>query len=315
MPKNKGHSHALRQLAEEVIGRIAEEFDLPETERRDCVTALVRQWISYDGHATFFVVGQQVNFPLRYTPLGKPCCLPAPVLTDWTPVLTGDWKISEDDLPSIFEQLNRGQSAEVTNTDGIPLRLSVNPKEQRSRVEPLVKQEVPAGTPWNYHKAATVALSSRFGPVLDEEERDALACSLARQWQKYGGVASLFVEGDVVFFFFKEESEDRCGVSSKRAPGVIEPLLRSLGFAPEAIPEVIVRLNLDQDIPFTDSQGRHCMLWNDPRAGQVQVKRFGGEPAHSPLLFCPSCTAVLKPWQPDDRQRTCPQCGLSVPGG
>lgn len=146
MSKSKGHSRALRQLAEEVMGQLAEEFDLPDGERQDFVTSLVRQWISYDGHATFFIAGHQVDFPLRYTPLGKPCCLPVPVLTDWTPVLTGDWKISPDELPEIYEQLNRGQSTEVTNRDGIPLRLSINPKEQRQRVEPLVKEQVPPGT-------------------------------------------------------------------------------------------------------------------------------------------------------------------------
>lgn len=311
MPKNKGHSRVLRQLAEEIIERIAGEFDIPEGERQDCVTSLVRQWITYDGHATLFVAGHQVDFSLAYTPLGKPYCAPSPVQPDWTPVLTGDWKISEDDLPEIFEQLNRGQSAEVTNGDGLPLRLSINPKEKRRHVEPLVKQKAPPGTPWNYHKAATVALEDRFGPVLDEEEMDALACSLARQWQKHGGVASLFVGGDVLLFVFKEESEERCGVSSKRLPGDIEPLLRSLGFAPDAIPDVIARLNLDQEIPFTDNQGRHASFGTIP--GRDRSRSNGltlNQPAHV-RCFAQSAVRCWTPGRPRSGSRRAGSAAIS----
>ena len=310
----KGNSRALRQLAEEIIEQVAGEFDIPEDKRQDFITALVRQWITYDGQATFFIEGHQFDFPLAYTPLGKPYCVPAPVLPDWTPVLTGDWKISSEDLPGLLEQLNRGQGAEITNSDGIPLRLSVNPKEKRRHVEPLVKEQIPAGTTWNYHKTARVGLEQRFGPVLDEDEMDALACSLVRQWKKYGGVASLFVEGDLVLFFFEVVNEHRCNVRSRREPTEIEPLLQSLGFSSEAIPEVIARLNLDQEIQFQDGQ---AVLWHDPKARHIQVKRFGGgssqRPSSSPPIFCPRCNAVLAPWKTGERQQTCSNCATSSP--
>ena len=66
MPKRKFDSRALRQLAEELIQRIAQDEEIPEGEREDCVTSLVRQWITYDGNATVFVGEQQI-----YLVLGK----------------------------------------------------------------------------------------------------------------------------------------------------------------------------------------------------------------------------------------------------
>jgi len=159
-------------------------------------------------------------------------------------------------------------------------------------------------------------LESRFGPVLDEEEMDALACSLARQWRKYGGVASLFVEGDQVLFFFQEESDERCGVRSKRQPTEIESLLHSLGFAPEVVPEVIARLNLDQEIQFKDRQGVPSILWHDPKSSRIRVRALDAlspeAPTRSPPIFCPKCTALLSLWRAGERQQTCPQCGLTA---
>ena len=47
MSKKKGHSRLLRELAEKLIGEIAEGEDMPEQEQRDLVTSLVRQWVTY----------------------------------------------------------------------------------------------------------------------------------------------------------------------------------------------------------------------------------------------------------------------------
>ena len=55
MPRKKVDSRFLRQIAEGVVDQIAVEVDLPDGERGDFVTSLVRQWITYDGNATFFV--------------------------------------------------------------------------------------------------------------------------------------------------------------------------------------------------------------------------------------------------------------------
>src|SRR5215469_14372515 len=158
MPKRKFNSRALRQLAEELIRTIAQDEEIPEEEREDFATSLVRQWITYDGNATVFVGEQQVYLVLGKTPLGKPCLVPVPALPGWMNRLREDWKISPDDLPDILDQLNCGQSAEVINGDGVPLRLWVNPKKRSKGVEPLVKENLPSGTKRDYHKIAVNVL-------------------------------------------------------------------------------------------------------------------------------------------------------------
>jgi hypothetical protein len=133
MSQHKFHSRALRQLAEDLVQRIGEEYPLREDEQRDLATSLVRQWITYDGHATLFVGGQQVYLILGKTPLGRPRIVPETELLDWEHQLTERWHIAAQDLPGVFAQLNRGQSAEVTNAEGVLLRLWVYPREKTSR--------------------------------------------------------------------------------------------------------------------------------------------------------------------------------------
>jgi len=177
MQQRKINSRALRQLALNLLQQIAGDDEIPEGEREDVATSLVRQWITYDGSATLFVGEQQVYLDLGRTPLGNPCVVPEPALQGWMRQLTQDWKVSPDDLPEILDQLNRGQSAEVVNGDGVPLRLWVNPKERSKGVEPLVKETIPAGMKRDYFKIATTVLEQQFGEGLDPEEMDELARS------------------------------------------------------------------------------------------------------------------------------------------
>jgi hypothetical protein len=128
MGQRKVNSRALRQLAEGLIRRIAPEAGLPEEEWGGLATSLVRQWITYDGSAALFLGGQQVDLAPGRTPPGKPRGVAGPAPHGWLRQLTRDWKVSPDDLPEVIGQLNRGQSAEVVNADGVPLRLWVNPK-------------------------------------------------------------------------------------------------------------------------------------------------------------------------------------------
>jgi hypothetical protein len=59
MPTRKGNTRALRQLADDLLRSLLPE-DVPDFPRQDFVTSLVRQWITYDGHATLFVGDDQV---------------------------------------------------------------------------------------------------------------------------------------------------------------------------------------------------------------------------------------------------------------
>jgi hypothetical protein len=317
MQKGKINSRALRQLAEGLLDQIAQGEEIPEDERRDFVTSLVRQWVTYDGNATVFVGNQQVYLVLGKTPLGKPCIVPEPGLHGWTKQLTGDWKVSPDDLPAVFDQLNRGQSAEVVNGDGTPLRLWVNPKERIRGVESLVKENIPPVRKRDYRKIAATELEQQFGEGLDPEEVDELACSVAKQWQQYEGHACLFIDAhQQLGLKLTEHGDGNCEVVALRWSVDLEPALSAFGFPPEALPDLIARINLAQEVEFRDGQGVPSVLWHDPKARRVCVRPLGPVPPTGPTtvppLLCPRCTAVLKPWAAGEWKQSCPLCGYVV---
>jgi len=314
MRQRKFNSQALRQLAEELLHEIAEEGAITAEEREDLTTALVRQWITYAGNATLLLGEQQVYLVLGKTPLGRPCVVPEPALRGWMKELTRDWKIIPDDLDEIIDQLNRGQSAETVNADGIPLRLWVDPKERSRGVEPLVKENIPPGTKINYQIIATNLLEQQFGDGLDPEETEALACSMAKQWRQYEGHACLFIDGPrQLFFKLSEGSDGGCEVVTQSLAFDLEPLLLALGLSPGVIPEAIARINLNQEIEFRDREGIPSLLWHDPKARRILVRPVaadpGSEQSGSSAIFCGKCAAVLKPWRAGEKQQTCPHCG------
>lgn len=274
---NRAYSRKLRQLAENLLREMAGEDEIPQTEQDELVTSLVRQWLTYDGNAALFFGEQQIYFSLGMTPLGKPCVVPEPELPGWLQRLSDDWKIGSEALPGVIEQLNRGQSAEVDNSDGIPLRLWINPKERRRGIEPLVKQPAAPGRQRDYHKIAGDMIEQAFGSSVDAEEREQLIRSVAQQWQKYRGHACLFAGNEQLVLTLIEMEEGNCCVKRWNVHTDIQALLGSLGFAAEVIPEVIARINLDQAIEFVDKKGVRSLLWHDPRARRISVRAV--EPA------------------------------------
>jgi hypothetical protein len=317
MRQRKVNSRALRQLAEELLERVAGGDDIPEGERADFATSLVRQWITYDGSATVFVGEQQVYLVLGQTPLGNPCVILEPALHGWVNRLREDWKISADDLPEVLDQLNRGQSAEVVNGDGVPLRLWVNPREKSQGVEPLVQGEFRPGRKRDYCKIAATQLEQQFGDGLDPEEMDELAWSVAKQWQQHDGHACLFLDGHrQLHFKLTEHGDGTCEVVASRLSVDLATALSALGLPPEALPELTTRINLGQEVEFRDGHGTLCVLWHDPKARRLCVREAGPArppvPAQTPPALCPRCTAVLRPWREGDRQQTCPLCGSTI---
>ncbi len=273
MSKRKFNSRALRQLAEDLIRRIAQEEEIPEGEREDLATSLVRQWITCDGSATVFVGEQQVYLALGRTPLGRPCVVPGPALPGWLGRLREDWKVSPDDLPEVIDQLNRGQSAEVVNSDGVPLRLWVDPRERSRGVEPLVQDNVPPGAKKDYRKIAANELEQQFGEGLGPEETDELACSVAKQWQQHGGHACLFLDGhQQLHFKLHEHGDGSCEVVARRLSVDLGAALSPLGLPPEALPELIARINLGQEVEFRDRTGVRSRLWHDPQSRRICVQ-------------------------------------------
>jgi hypothetical protein len=314
----------LRQLAEDFLDRLAELLGepLPEEKRQDLATSLVRQWVTYDGHAALIVGKGEIYLTLVTTPSGELDIDPQFPLESafpaWIKRLKEDWKINPEQLPDLFAQLNRGQSAEVINGDGVPVRLWADPKERRKGVEPLVQQQPQPGTKRAYYKIASDIVESQFGEALNENETDELACCIARQWQKYDGAACVFVEEEQLVCTLTERDDGGCDVKAQWNRESLEPELLALGLSAEAIPEVVNRINHGQETEFRDSQGVACRLWYDPRARQIRTR-----PLRPPLaallqsvpvgpVLCPACRAVLGPWQRGERQQTCLVCGQTV---
>jgi hypothetical protein len=317
MQKTEVNSRALRRLAEALLDDMTEYEVIPEEEREDVATSLVRQWLTCDGNATLFLGEEQVYLVLGRTPLGKPCVVPEPAGHGWVRQLTRDWNVSPDDLPEVLGQLNRGQSAEVLNGDGVPLRLWVDPRERRRGVEPLVGEDFRPAAARDYRRMAADELEQQFGDGLDPEEMGQLASSVARQWQRYNGHACLFLDGHRRLDFHLHERDDgTCDVVAGRATADLECSLSSLGFPSEVLPEVLTRINLGQEIEFRDGEGTPCVLWHDPEAGRIRVRGVGStgqaSTAQAPPVLCPACTAVLRPWPEGERQQTCSHCGHSV---
>jgi hypothetical protein len=317
MSNRKTNSRALRQLAEELFERMAGADDFRQIERADFVTSLVRQWITYDGHATFFLGDRQVDLNLRRTPLGRPVVAPEPGFSGWSRSLTQDWKIDPDDLPAIFDQLNVGQSAEVVNCDGIPLRLWVNPQKRGRGVELLVKEKVPVALARDYRKIASQALVGQLGAELGPEETDELVRSVVSQWQRFEGHASLFLDSHNELHLKITEHENGdggCDLLASRILFNLDPLLLASGFTPDVFPEVLARINLGQQVEYQDPRGVRTRMWYDPKTRSICHQPLEPvPPPASQLQLCPQCRAALPPARSGDWQQICSRCGQSVP--
>jgi hypothetical protein len=317
MQRMKVNPRALRRLAEAFLDEVAGGEDIPQGEREDFVTSLVRQWLTYDGTAAVFLGDEQVYLALGRTPLGRPCVDPEPAGQGWVRRLTRDWRISPEDLPEVLDQLNRGQSAEVVNGDGVPLRLWVNPKERRRGVEPLVTENVCLPAARDYCRMAADELEQQFGDGLDPEEVDELARSVAGQWRRYDGHACLFLDGRrQLVLTLHGHGDGTCEVVTGTMSVELDRLLSFLGFPPEVFPELIARINLGQEIGFRDRSGVQSRLWHDPKARGVCVRPFDPVlppvPGLAPPILCLKCTAVLRPWRDGEQRQTCPLCGCTI---
>src|SRR5262249_918682 len=156
-----------------------------------------------------------------------------------------------------------GQSAEVVNGDGVPLRLWVNPRDRSRGVEPLAEADSPPGEKRDYCKIAAGELVRQFGGGLAPQQRDRLAPSVAKQWEEHGGHASLFLGGrQELHFRLHQHSDGTCEVVATRTTVDLGAALSSFGFPPEVVPELIARINLNQQIDFRDGRGVRCRLWH-----------------------------------------------------
>jgi hypothetical protein len=317
MAKRRINSRLLRQLAANFLEEVAEQFDVFGAEREDLTTSLVRQWITHEGCATLFFGEQQIYAVLSRTPLNRGKVTMVPASSDWANRLREDWRIDAEEIPEILRQLNWGQSTEIVNLDGTPLRLWVNPHERSRNVEPLVK-ETHEPVQRDYLKIALHELRRLLGNEVDEHELDEIGRSVATQWQRFDGHACVFLDEDEqALVRLTERPDGGCDVSTFLNPINLEPLLTSLGCSLEMIPDVIARLNLAQEIEIHDAQGEPSIIWHDPKLRKIRIRPLNAKkPVTARLqlasIFCPKCTAVLSPWRQGQEKQICPNCRHQV---
>jgi len=311
MPKNKNKSRVLRRIAEKVLQELADGEVLP-AERYDLATSLVRQWITYDNHATLFIGEQQIYLSLERKTAGyrlaQETHLPA-----WIKWLTQDWNILPEEFSDICGQLNRGQSVEVVNREGLPLRLWVNPKERSKGVEELVERPTPTVLKRDHHKIAMRELEQLFGSGLDDDLKEELACAVAKQWQQYEGHAGIFVDLHKQFMLkLTEQDNGNCKVEIGSRQVELGPVLLSLGISEEAINEVISGINLGQEVEFQQKNGTPAVLRHNPKEQRIVVREIASPSPDCPNgtrpARCPKCSAPLRQWE-SERQQICPICG------
>lgn len=317
MTKRKLNSRALRQLAADLLEDASGKFDLSLEDREGLITSLVRQWITYDGHALLFLEETKVYFHLGSSPLGRSTIGIEPCPSNWPDVLRDDWQIGDDDLRDLLRQLNVGQSAEVVNQEGTTLRVWVDPKQRTNQVEPLSPEPRRPDAKRDFLKIALYVVRDQFSEV-DEQQLDELAHSVAKQWQQYHGQACIFLdEQRQGIFRLIERPDGGCGTNYNVVPIQLKPLLTSLGCPEEMVGDVMIRFNLGHEVEVRDAGGEPCILWHDPEKRTVRVRPLNPRPevpqAKLASIFCPHCTAVLKLWSEEECEQACPNCGRAVP--
>ncbi|HKB39418.1 MAG TPA: hypothetical protein VKD72_23480 [Gemmataceae bacterium] len=122
--------------------------------------------------------------------------------------------------------------------------------------------------------------------------------------------------GTSSLFTLNEHGDDTCAVAVRRMSVDLAAVLSSLGLPPEALPELITRINLGQEVELRDGQGTPCVLWHDPKARRICVREASPAqstvPVTTPPALCPKCTAVLRLWREGERQQICPLCGHTI---
>jgi len=265
----------LRKVAEGVFQRLAADGRIFPAEAGDFALSMVRQWITNDGIATWFFGEEQVYFIHRHTPLGQPHLVTEQVRPGWFADLQRRWKIDPEEFPAIVEQLNRGQSAEVTNREGMQLLLWVKPKKRQNgveRVDAHPSQTPKHGRNPNFLELAFEELFTEFGSAVDKDELDALAASVTRQWEEFDGHACILLDRGQRLVIVMSKHENGCGVVRQREKGDHELRLLSEGFPAPAVPELIAHINLGQVIEFRNKEGVITQLRHNPKEKNFQIQ-------------------------------------------
>ncbi len=310
MPANPRKAQELRNLAETLVRSFEKDPEFQEVHTEGLVTSLVRQWMTYDGHAALIIKNVLCFLPLTRTPLGAFAFKMVSEKSNWPEILQRDWHMAPEDIPEMIEQFNRGQSAEGTNLDGQGIRWWVNPGEKHCGVEGQPIKRDPAASNMAKLRVIMETLESTFSGVVFEHELPILAQSVANQWDKFGGYAAIMTEKEKVYMRMKRRPDGTIHLQSREEKFSIRDQLEELGLPPGDVIDANARLNLGQIFPFVGPDGKPCEIWQEPHMERVTVrtvrdpKREFGDP-----FMCRSCGGVLGLWKPSDTQQKCNLCG------
>jgi hypothetical protein len=122
----------LRPIAEDVLDQTFPGLRNPK--RNDYATSMVRQWLTCDGWAMFFTFSFEFKFHMVPRPDGTTevgCHVDDNKRIE--PILSAG--ILDEDLSSIFEQLNVCQSASCYAYGGQPMKIRIEPARRNLYVE------------------------------------------------------------------------------------------------------------------------------------------------------------------------------------
>lgn len=135
MKQKQQRPNPLRTIAEGQLHAIFGDSLSSEVEN-ELATALVRQWMTYDGHAGLLADQVRFWFQVNKTATGYDLsrqenrgCILDPFVRERG--------IDLADIPSILHRLNVSQSAEAETLHGRRLRFFIKPKERTISVEEI----------------------------------------------------------------------------------------------------------------------------------------------------------------------------------
>lgn len=271
MARDPQRSRRLRQLADRLLAGVPDE--LLTSPRAELATSLVRQWQTYDDHATLVLGGEQHYFKAAVDSGDELQVghfrVDAAV---WFAQCARDHDLDEGQLREAVRQLNVGQSAEVRNRRGEPLRLWANPKDRQKGIEALNPRAPAPGTAPDYAKVARSAVESVAGATPGAGAKEELAASLVRQWAAADGHAVLLTPKAKLHIIAAPQPGGLVSVETRTLATSLPRKLRSCGLTDEGVARLLRLVNLGQAPVVTDEQGRRCQVRVDPRSAEVWLE-------------------------------------------
>lgn len=103
-------------------------------------------------------------------------------------------------------------------------------------------------------------------PEIEETDFDGLPTSLVRQWMTNDGIATLFLDGNQLFFTLKRSPLGALSVSVEPHPHPwVETLMEEWDVSEDEIPNIMHQMNLGQSAEFLNQQGEKIVWWVKPK--------------------------------------------------